>query len=198
MTLSELINNRQSNRKYKEQAVERELVVKCIEAARLAPSACNAQAWKFVVVDQTDLCKQLAEASTGLGMNRFVAQAPVIITVVIERANITSSIGSLIKNKDYSQIDIGIAVEHICLQAVELGLGSCILGWFDEPKVKKLLKIPSSKRVPLLITLGYPNDNQRTSTRVTCCQSRATFAVTRSLTGAPKFTIFLNVAPDAS
>lgn len=165
MTLSELINNRQSNRKYKEQAVERELVVKCIEAARLAPSACNAQAWKFVVVDQTDLCKQLAEASTGLGMNRFVAQAPVIIAVVIERANITSSIGSLIKSKDYTQIDIGIAVEHICLQAVELGLGSCILGWFDEPKVKKLLHIPSTKRVPLLITLGYPNDNQRNKVR---------------------------------
>ena len=92
-------------------------------------------------------------------------QAPVIIAVVLERANFTSAIGSTIKQKDYTMIDIGIAVENICLQATELGLGSCIVGWFNEHKVKKILQIPRTKRVPLLITLGYSDDIQRTKIR---------------------------------
>ncbi len=165
MTIKEIIEKRQSNRKYKEDAIEHEKVIQCIQAAHLAPSACNAQAWKFVVVDEPTIKEQVAMAANDMGMNKFVLQAPVIIAVVLERANFTSAIGSTIKQKDYTMIDIGIAVENICLQATELGLGSCIVGWFNEHKVKKILQIPRTKRVPLLITLGYSDDIQRTKIR---------------------------------
>lgn len=97
-------------------------------------------------------------------MNKFASQAPVIIAVVLEKMNFTAKIGSVIKDKEYSLLDIGIAVEHFCLQATELGLGTCILGWFDEKKVKELLGI-KNKRVPLLITLGYSNATIRKKSR---------------------------------
>lgn len=165
MNIREIIEKRQSDRKYKPDKVEREKIMQCIEAAHLAPSACNSQPWKFVIVEEPVLRKQISDAAKGLGMNKFTEQAPVIIAVVMERANTTSSLGSKIKMKDYKQIDIGIAVENICLQATDLGLGSCIIGWFDERKVKKILHIPINKRVPLLITLGYSDDEQRIKKR---------------------------------
>lgn len=165
MTLREIIEKRQSNRKYKPDIISREQIMQCITAAHLAPSACNAQAWKFIIVDEPSLRQQVAEAANDMGMNKFVAQAPVIIVAVMESANATSKIGSTIKRKDYTNIDMGIAVENICLQATELGLGSCIIGWFNERQVKKLLGIPFTKRVPLLITLGYPDDQPRARNR---------------------------------
>jgi nitroreductase len=165
MTIKEIIKKRQSNRGYKPDAVENEKIMQCIEAAHLAPSACNAQPWKFVVVEEPALREQISAAAKGMGMNNFVVQAPVIIAVVMESANAASVIGSKIKRKDYTQFDLGIAAEHICLQAVDLGLGSCIIGWFNERAVKKILQIPFTKRVPLLVTLGYPDDEQRIKSR---------------------------------
>ena len=164
MKFEELINKRQSDRKYTGQHVNRELIVKCLEAARLAPSACNSQPWKFVVVDDPDLLSSMADAAAGMGMNKWVKQAPVIIAVTLEKMNFTARIGSVIKDKEYSLLDVGIAVEHFCLQAAELGLGTCIMGWFDEKKVKKLLGI-SNKRIPLLISLGYPGGETRKKAR---------------------------------
>lgn len=164
MDLYELIHKRQSERKYCNRTVSRDLIVRCLEAARLAPSACNSQPWKFVVIDEPALVSEMAKAAAGMGMNKFAAQAPVIIAVVLEKMNFTASIGSVIKDKEYSLLDVGIAVEHFCLQATELGLGTCILGWFDEKKVKKLLGI-NNRRVPLLITLGYPSGETRQKSR---------------------------------
>jgi len=165
MNIKEIIEKRQSTRKYKPDPVEREKIMQCIESAHLAPSACNAQPWKFVVVDEPALIAKVAAAAHSMGMNKFVAQAQVIIAVVLESANATSAIGSKIKRKDYTQVDIGIAVENICLQATELGLGNCIVGWFNEREVKKLLQIPFTKRIPLLVTLGYSDDAQRVKNR---------------------------------
>lgn len=164
MNLHELIQKRQSDRKYDSRPVDRDMVIKCLESARLAPSACNSQPWKFVVVDEPELLKEMASAAAGMGMNKFAAQAPVIVAVVLEKMNFTASIGSVIKDKEYSLLDVGIAVEHFCLQATELGLGTCILGWFDEKKVKKLLGI-GNRRVPLLITLGYAAGEHRQKSR---------------------------------
>lgn len=156
MDFSELVRKRQSDRRYEERAVPRELIMRCIEAARLAPSACNSQPWHFVAVDDPQLKTRLARAAEGLGMNRFAAEAPVIVAVVLERMNVTARIGSMLKRKDYSLLDVGIAVEHFCLQAAELGLGTCILGWFDEPQAARLLGVPRGRRIPLLVTVGYP------------------------------------------
>jgi nitroreductase len=77
----------------------------------------------------------------------------------------SSKVGATVKNKDYSLIDIGIAAENICLQAKAEGIGSCIIGWFDERMLRKLLDIPTSKRVELIITLGYSLGEQRDKRR---------------------------------
>lgn len=165
MNVFEAIKTRQSNRNYFSQPIEEEKVKQCLEAARLAPSACNAQGWSFVVVDQIELKNKIAQHGASLGMNKFLTQAPIIIAVIVEKPNFTSWIGSLIKRKDYSLMDIGIAVEHITLQATELGLGTCIIGWFNEKKIKKLLHIPNRKHLALLISMGYPADEHREKIR---------------------------------
>lgn len=157
-----LVNNRQSDRNYLTQPVSRDAINRIVEAARVAPSACNAQPWRFVVVDEPELKNKLADAAASrvLGINHFTKQAPVHIVIVMEGANFNSRFGSLMKGKTLPLIDIGIAAEHICLAAKAEGLGSCMLGWFDESAVKKLLDIPKSKRVPLIITLGYPQTEE--------------------------------------
>jgi nitroreductase len=163
----DLINCRQSDRKYSDKPVEKEKLERIIEAGRMAPSACNAQPWKFIVVTDPELVLKIADAASAklIGMNSFVAQAPAILVIVREKPNMSSKVGATIKNKDYSLIDIGIATENICLQAKAEQLGSCIIGWFDERQMKKLLKIPKSKRVELIITLGYSLSEQREKRR---------------------------------
>lgn len=153
----EMILSRQSDRKYSEKTVEQDKLDRILEAGRMSPSACNAQPWKFIVVNDPELLKKMAVAAQAklLSMNKFVAQSPVMIVVVREKPNMTSKIGAAIKDRDYSLIDIGIASENICLQAKAEGLGSCMIGWFDEPEVRKILGIPAKKRVELIITIGY-------------------------------------------
>lgn len=163
-SFAELAKNRQSDRKYKNQAVEKEKIIQCLETARISPSANNSQPWKFVVVDDFEKKEQIAECSIGLGMNKFTHQCPVIIAVVLEKQNFMSTIGSMIKNKDYSLFDVGIAVNQFCLQAADLGLGTCIMGWFDEKKIKKILGV-GNRRIPLLISLGYPDAPTREKVR---------------------------------
>jgi nitroreductase len=163
----EIILKRQSDRHYSDKPVESEKIERIIEAGRMAPSACNAQPWKFIVVTDPRLTSEIAIAASAklLGMNSFVNQAPVQIIVIREKANFSSRFGATVKNKDYSLIDIGIASENICLQASAEGLGSCMIGWFDEKQVKKILGIPSSKRVELIITIGYPAKELREKRR---------------------------------
>ena len=165
MDFCELIAKRQSERQYDARPVEPEKIMQCIEAARMAPSACNAQPWKFIVVDEPELKTQFANAAAGMGMNKFAFDAAVIVAIVLEKTNIMSKIGSVLKGKEYTLLDIGIATTHFCLQATDLGLGTCIIGWFDEKKVRKLLHIPNRKRIPLLLTVGYSTDGLRKKQR---------------------------------
>lgn len=161
-----LVAARQSDRAYDTtRTVEPEKLEQILEAARLAPSACNAQPWKFVVVTDPQLAKEVGKATAGLGMNKFAKDAPVHILVVEESMNITSFLGAKIKDKYFPLIDIGIATSHITLAAESLGLGSCILGWFDEKEIKRLTGIPASKRLLLDITIGYPVKPKRKKSR---------------------------------
>jgi nitroreductase len=162
MTFFDLINSRQSVRRYANRPVERDKIEKCLEAARLAPSTSNSQPWKFIVVDDPVLRPVVAEETVApfRAFNTFTPQVPVLVAVVANRANLEANTGKVIRRFNYSLIDIGIATEHFCLQAAELGLGTCILGWFAERAVKKLLHVPRSRRVYLMIALGYPLDGQ--------------------------------------
>lgn len=165
MNFAELASKRQSDRKYNDSPVEKEKLQQCIETTRIAPSANNSQPWKFIVVDEPELTRKVADCAASLGMNGFVKQAPVMVAVVLEKMNLLSKIGSVIRDKEFSLLDIGIAVNQFCLQAAELGLGTCIIGWFNEKEAKKLLHIPSGKRVPLLISVGYPAGATREKVR---------------------------------
>lgn len=159
LELLDLFRQRQSVRVYDpSRPVSEETLMRCIEAARLAPSACNAQPWKFIVINDPEVKNQMADHISGgiLPMNHFTRQAPVHVVIVREPANLTSNLGQVLKNKEYPLTDIGIATIQFCLQATAEGLGTCIVGWFDEKKVKSLLNIPKSKRAELIITLGYP------------------------------------------
>ncbi len=158
MNFLDLARKRQSDRGYSDRPVSREQIERCLEAARLAPSACNSQPWFFVVVDDPTLLLQVAERLQDMVMNRFATSAPVLVAVVAEPQGLVPQLAGRLKDKPYHLMDIGMAVENLCLQATDEGLGSCILGWFDEKGVKRLLGIPKSKRVPLVITLGYPQE----------------------------------------
>lgn len=162
-----LMKSRQSERKYLDRPVERDKVERITEAGRLSPSACNGQPWHLIVVDEPAVREKVASATESelLRMNAFVRQAPVLIVVVREKSNFTSRAGDLIKQKDYSVIDIGIAAASIIYQAAAEGLGTCILGWFDEKKIKKALGIPASKKVELVISVGYTDNRLRDKSR---------------------------------
>ena len=170
MDFLELVSSRQSVRAFDpERSVEKDKIERIIETARLAPSACNAQPWSFVLVDDPELKNKVADATSSrvLGMNHFTKQAPVHLLLVEENVNISSGIGGWIKKKDYAQMDLGIVAAHIVLAAQAEGLGTCIVGWFDEDKVKDLLHIPASKRVWLDIVIGYGTQPLRKKNRKT-------------------------------
>lgn len=163
-----LAAQRQSDRAFDpSRPVEKEKLRQILETARLAPSACNSQPWHFIVVDDPDVKNQLADAvaSKVLGINHFTKQAPMHIVIVEERPNLSASFGSWVKDKNFAHIDVGIAAAHLVLAAEEEGLGSCILGWFDEEKVRKLLKVPKGKRILLDVVLGYPTQPNRQKSR---------------------------------
>jgi len=157
MDFLELVNKRFSVRSYKQTPLAKADIEKCIQAARLAPSACNSQPWKFIVIDEPTLKDKVAEIGfkSIIGMNQFVFNAPALIIITAEKQNFTAKIGNIVKKKDFRLFDIGIAAEHFCLQAAELGLGTCMLGWFDEKKMKKLLSIPIGRTIELIISVGY-------------------------------------------
>lgn len=161
MSFLDLVNKRYSVRNYTSTPVPRDAMGRCVEAARLAPSACNSQPWKFIVVDDAELLKKLSRAAFEgiLKFNHFVFDAPALVLIVSERQKTFAKFGGLVKRKNFSQMDVGIAAEHFCLQAAEEGLGTCMLGWFNETKVRKTLSIPRLKRVELIISVGLSADD---------------------------------------
>ncbi len=167
MDFSELILKRRSVRKYLPKPVERELIDKCLDAARLAPSACNAQPWYFIVIDNEEVKDRLCTAAfSGIySSNKFVKNAPVIIVVITEQQSYQVKVGGFFRHLKYALVDIGIAGEHLALQAAELGLGTCWLGWFSENGVRKALDLPKSTKIDIMFSLGYPADSDRPKKR---------------------------------
>ena len=157
MALLDLAKHRKSVRNFLDRPVEREKIMMCLEAARLAPSACNSQPWRFIVVDDRQLKKKLCDAAfSGIySINSFCKIAPVIVVVISEKSKFLARIGGLFRGTKYYLIDIGIACEHFVLQAEDSGLGTCWIGWFDEEAIKPILNIPRSKKIDILIAVGY-------------------------------------------
>ncbi|NIM65363.1 MAG: NAD(P)H nitroreductase [Candidatus Latescibacteria bacterium] len=155
----DLVKKRHSIRKYKPDPVPREMIEKCLEAARHAPTACNKQSWKFHIVEG-ELKNRLVEVSLGgvFVPNKWASTVPVIAVIAMNLDLIIHRVGGKVSGVDYHMVDAGIAGEHFVLQATELGLGTCWIGWFNKKAVKKLLDIPAGWDVPAMIGLGFPDE----------------------------------------
>ena len=153
MDFSALTKLRQSCRAYNpEKAVEREKLDAILEAFRLSPSACNAQPYHLTVVTG-EKKKEVAKACSGMGMNKFAQDAPVLLVLSEDNYNKTAALGAKVKGNDYRSIDIGITTAYLPAEATAQGLGTCILGWLDDNKIRKICGL--DKPVRLVITLGY-------------------------------------------
>jgi nitroreductase len=156
-TISQFINERRSVRKYLPKSVSKDDINKLLESARLAPSACNKQPWNYIVVDDKTLLEEICSKGMGGAVgNKWAVTAPVIIVVCSETSFFTHKIGEMVQGVHYHLVDLGISMEHLVLTAVDLNLGTCYIGWFNEKPIKKTLNIPTSLKVECLITLGYP------------------------------------------
>lgn len=165
MDFKDIANIRQSCRNYNpEKAVEQEKLDAILEVARLSPSACNGQPYHFTIC-KGEKAFQVAKATTGMGMNKFALKAPVMIVISEEAYVKTAAFGAKVKNNDYRSIDIGIAAAYITASATELGLSTCILGWFDDAEIRSICGLKDAVR--LVITLGYAaeDDSLRTKKR---------------------------------
>ena len=156
MNFMEIAKARQSCRSYEEtRAVEPEKLNAILQAAQLAPSACNGQPYHFTVC-RGQAAREVAAATMGLGMNKFAAQAPILI-VVSEKPYVKSAaLGARVKNNDYRSIDIGITTAYLTAEATAQGLSTCILGWLDDAEIRKICGLDSPVR--LVITLGYAKE----------------------------------------
>lgn len=154
----ELVKNRRSIRRYLEKPVEREKIRACLEAARLAPSAENVQPWRFLVVDEPEVkARFAAEAFSGIyNFSRFAAKAPVLIIILARPDFVANRLGKQIQGVAFYLIDVGIAGEHLVLQAEEMGLGTCWIGWFSQRKTRRLFRIPRKYKIVCLLAMGYP------------------------------------------
>lgn len=156
MDFLKLAKIRQSCRAYdSSRNVEDDKLTAILESARLSPSACNSQPYHFTVC-KGEIAKKVAMSTMGVGINKFAAEAPVLIVISEENYNKTAAIGAKLKNNDYRSIDIGIATAYLTAEATSQGLCTCILGWFDNSKVKEICNLKNDVR--LVITLGYPAD----------------------------------------
>ncbi len=157
MDFLEIANARQSCRSYDPRPVEEEKLNAVLEAVRLAPSACNSQPYHLTVC-KGEAAKAVAKACQGMGMNPFASQAPVLIVISEQPYSKSAGLGARMKNNDYRSIDIGIAAAYLTAEATAQGLGSCILGWTDDKKLREITGLDAPAR--LVITLGYAAEGE--------------------------------------
>lgn len=159
MNFSEIAKNRQSCRKYNaERVVEEEKLNAILESARLSPSACNGQPY-HITVCRGGAARSVAKAVMGMGMNKFAADAPILLVISEEDYVASAALGAKVKGNDYRSIDIGILSAYITAEATAQGLSTCILGWLDDKKIREICGL--DKPVRLVITLGYAADDDK-------------------------------------
>jgi nitroreductase len=162
MAFLDLARARRSIRAYTGRSIDRKDLDLCVESARYAPSACNTQPWSFIIIDDPEKKELIAKAASygPGGVNTFAREAQAFIAIVSEKQSFIAWLGGKLRNVDFRDADIGIACAHLVLQAQELGIGSCILGWFNERKMKRLLGVPFLKKIEFVVALGYPADTE--------------------------------------
>ena len=161
----ELAEKRQSCRAYLDQRVDHEKLVKCVEAARLSPSACNSQPWSVIVVEDPKVVKEVASSVNLLGINAYLASATAFFVVLEERAKLMPKIAQIMDSQIFAKGDVGGFALTICYAAEELGIGTCIAGMFDRPRLRELLTIPDTANIFIVIAAGYPADKPRDKER---------------------------------
>jgi nitroreductase len=160
MKFDQILHNRKSTRSFHSRPVNEKDITAIIESARLAPSACNSQTWRFVTVTRREVIQNICqEAMRPVVPNKWLEQAPLIIVGCSQLDVIANRIGGMITGIEYYQIDLGIAMEHMVLKATELGLGTCWIGWFNENRLKEILGIPKRIKVSALLAVGHPKDD---------------------------------------
>lgn len=153
MNFTEIAQQRQSCRRYDpERPVEQEKLDRILETARLAPSACNGQPYHLTLC-RGDAAKQVARATQGMGMNSFATDAPVLLVLSEKPYVASAALGARVKKNDYRSIDIGILSAYVTAEATAQGLGTCILGWFNDGEIRRICSLDGAVR--LVITLGY-------------------------------------------
>lgn len=157
MELQEAIIARYSCRSFTERAIDSALLKTCVETAGLAPSACNSQPWKFHIIQDPAMVALTQPFTKHAAFIVVEEQKPVVSERIVNR----------MKNQEFHQVDIGIACAYLCLQAAELGLDTCMIGYFHEKKIKELLQIPDKKRIRLVIAVGYGSQQRRKTDRKT-------------------------------
>ena len=157
MSVAKVIERRRSCRLYRTEPVPRRYIEKVLEAARLAPSACNKQPWRFAIVTDAERRRMIVEQGfrTGIRMP-WANQAPVLIVIGMKRSLLVHRAAVLISKVDYPWMDIGIAGEQLVLQAEELGLGTCWIGWVKPRRVRSIVGWPADIYPAAVITLGWP------------------------------------------
>ena len=167
MTFSELANKRESCRKYSDKKVADAQITEILQIAMLAPSACNSQPWKFIAVTG-EKAKLIPPHLQHLGFNKFADEVSSFIVICETKAMLLSvedgKIGK-VEDQKFAQIDIGLATAHMVFAAEDMGLATCIIGAFEEQKLKEILEIPEDIHIRLVITLGYSNDKPKTKSR---------------------------------
>ncbi|MBQ4557009.1 MAG: nitroreductase family protein [Clostridia bacterium] len=159
MNFSEIAQTRQSCRNYdSSKEVEQEKLDAILASARLAPSACNGQPY-LLTVCRGETAKEVAKATMGMGMNKFAIDAPVQIVISEMPYTKTAALGAKVKGNDYRSMDIGIVAAYITAEATAQGLGSCMLGWLDDAKIRKICGIEYPAR--LVITIGYAKEDDK-------------------------------------
>ena len=154
----ELCLKRQSCRNFSDKAVEHEKLEQIAEAARLAPSGCNGQPWRFIVVESPQAVAAVAEAGQSSGSNAFLSKAKAFVVVLEEHAMLMPRLRAMLDSQYFAKGDLGAATVSACYAAADLGLGCCIIGMFDREKISKALGIPLEQQFGNLIAIGYPED----------------------------------------
>lgn len=155
----DLIARRESCRNFDpNRPVEREKLQRCAEAAWIAPSACNGQPWKYLIVTNPELNEKLRPLMMELGMNKFVKNCPAFAVVLEEATILKVSLSQKFKDQDFAPIDVAFSASQFCYAATEQGLSTCIIGWHNEQKIRELFGLPKTTRVRLILAIGYAAD----------------------------------------